>query len=198
MNTLIVYAHPNPRSFNAALRDVAVETLSQAGHAVVVSDLYAMRFDPVLQTPEIGGTLRPDAQAEVEKVRRADLLLFQFPDWWYGMPAILKGWIERIFAYGFAYDETHEYETGLLRGKKAMLSLTVGAPPEYFRQAPQRELMRVLEPIHYGYFAFVGIEVLPPFIVYGPSKMSEAERKKVLEEYREYLREIPRLEPLRF
>lgn len=76
MNLLIIYAHPNPNSFNASLRDLAVRALSQAGHSILLSDLY--------------------------KVQRADLLLFQFPDWWYGMPAIMKSWIDRVFAYGFA------------------------------------------------------------------------------------------------
>ncbi len=197
MNVLIIYAHPNPNSFNAALRDLAVRALSQAGHSILLSDLYAMRFNPVLTTKELLGDLS-DIQAEMDKVRRADLLLFQFPDWWYGMPAIMKGWIERVFAYGFAYDDEHSFESGLLRGKKAMLSLTVGAREEYFQQAPQRDLMRVLEPIHYGVFAYCGMEVLPPFIAYGPGEMSEAERKATLEAFREHLKKLLELTPLHF
>jgi len=197
MNVLIIYAHPNPNSFNAALRDLAVRALSQAGHSILLSDLYTMRFNPVLSAKELQGDLR-DIQPEIEKVRRADLLLFQFPDWWYGMPAIMKGWIERVFAYGFAYDDEHSFESGLLRGKKAMLSLTVGAREDYFRQAPQRDLMRVLEPIHYGVFAYCGMEVLPPFIAYGPGEMSEAERKATLEAFREHLKKLPELTPLCF
>lgn len=197
MNVLIVYAHPNPSSFNATLRDLAVRTLSQAGHSILLSDLYTMRFNPVLSAQELQGDLT-DIQPEIEKVRRADLLLFQFPDWWYGMPAIMKGWIDRVFAYGFAYDNQHSFENGLLRGKKAMLSLTVGAREDYFRQAPQRDLIRVLEPIHYGIFAYCGLEVLPPFIAYGPGEMSEAERKATLEAFRKHLKRLPELEPLRF
>jgi NAD(P)H dehydrogenase (quinone) len=197
MNVLIIYAHPNPGSFNAALRDLAVRALSQAGHSILLSDLYTMRFNPVLSAQELQGDLK-DIQPEIEKVRRADLLLFQFPDWWYGMPAIMKGWIDRVFAYGFAYDDEHSFENGLLRGKKAMLSLTVGAREDYFRQAPQRDLMRVLEPIHYGIFAYCGLEVLPPFIAYGPGEMSEAERKATLEAFRKHLKRLPELEPLRF
>lgn len=197
MNVLIIYAHPNPNSFNAALRDLAVRTLSHAGHSILLSDLYTMRFNPVLSAQELQGDLQ-DIQPEIEKARRADLLLFQFPNWWYGMPAIMKGWIDRVFAYGFAYDDEHSFENGLLRGKKAMLSLTVGAREDYFRQAPQRDLMRVLEPIHYGIFAYCGLEVLPPFIAYGPGEMSEAERKATLEAFREHLKKLPELEPLRF
>jgi len=197
MKVLIVYAHPNPNSFNAALRDLAVQALSQAGHSVLLSDLYDMRFNPVLSVQELQGNLQ-DIQPEIEKVRRADLLLFQFPDWWYGMPAIMKGWIDRVFAFGFAYDNEHSFENGLLRGKKAMLSVTVGAREDYFRQAPQRDLMRVLEPIHYGVLAYCGLEVLPPFIAYGPTEMNEAERKATLEAFREHLKKLPELRPLRF
>lgn len=195
MNVLIIYAHPSPNSFNAALRDLAVRALSQAGHSILLSDLYTMRFDPVLSAQELQGDLQ-SIQPEIEKVRQADLLLFQFPEWWYGMPAIMKGWIDRVFAYGFAYDDQHSFENGLLRGKKAMLSLTTGAREDYFRQAPQRDLMRVLEPIHYGIFAYCGLQVLPPFIAYGPRAMNEAERKATLEAFREHL--LKQHEPLRF
>ncbi|MBO1437958.1 NAD(P)H-dependent oxidoreductase [Meiothermus sp. CFH 77666] len=197
MNVLIIHAHPNPNSFNAALRDVAVRTLSRSGHSILLSDLYTMRFNPVLSARELQGDLS-EIQPEIDKVRRADLLLFQFPDWWYGMPAIMKGWIDRVFAFGFAYDDEHSFENGLLRGKKAMLSLTVGAREDYYRQAPQRDLMRVLEPIHYGILAYCGLEVLPPFIAYGPGEMSEAERKATLEAFREHLHKLPELKPLHF
>lgn len=186
MNVLIVYAHPNPASFNAAMRDVAVGALSRAGHSILLSDLYAMRFNPVMSLAELAGDLR-DIQGEMDKVRRADLLLFQFPDWWYNMPAIMRGWIDRVFAFGFAYDDEHSFENGLLLGKKAMVSMTVGSREDYFKQAPERDLMRVLEPIHYGVFKYVGMEVLPPYIVYGPGEMDDPERKAVLEDYRKYL-----------
>lgn len=197
MNILIIYAHPNPSSFNAALREVAVGTLSRAGHSILLSDLYTMRFNAVLSLRELEGDEHL-IKTEMDKVRRADLLLFQFPNWWYGMPAIMKGWIDRVFAFGFAYDIGREFETGLFKGKKALLSLTTQRRKDYYSAAPQRDLMRVLEPIHYGYLAFCGMEVLPPFIVYGPPEMSDAERKKALEAYRKYLMGLEALEPLKF
>ncbi|MDX2003863.1 MAG: NAD(P)H-dependent oxidoreductase [Meiothermus sp.] len=197
MNILIVYAHPNPNSFNAAMREVAVGALSRAGHSILTSDLYAMHFNPVLSARELAGDHHA-LKAEMSKVHRADMLLFQFPDWWYGMPAIMKGWVDRVFAQGFAYDEGQEFEKGLLRGKKAMISMTVGYPKSYYAQAPQRDLMRVLEPIHYGYFAYCGLEVLPPYVVYAPGGMSDAERRDVLEDYRLYLMELHKVKPLVF
>ncbi|RIH81167.1 Glutathione-regulated potassium-efflux system ancillary protein KefF [Meiothermus luteus] len=137
-------------------------------------------------------------EGEIEKVRRADLLLFLFPIWWYGMPAIMKGWIDRVFAYGFAYDEAHSFEHGLFRGKQALLCLTTGTRAAYYQEAPERDLLRVLEPIHYGVFAYCGMEVLPPFIAYGPAEMSEAERRETLGAFRGYLQRLAELKPLRF
>lgn len=197
MNVLIVYAHPNPASFNAALRQTAVGALSRAGHSILLSDLYAMHFNPALGKAELLGDLQ-HIQPELDKVRRADMLLFQFPLWWYTMPAIMKGWIDRVFAEGFAYGEGKEFETGLLKGKKAMLSFTVGAQKDYFQQVPQRDPMRIVEHIHYGMFAYVGLEVLPPYIVYAPGSMDDQGRKGALEHYRQYLQNLHQVEPLKF
>lgn len=197
MNVLIVYAHPSPGSFNAAMLQVALRILRQAGHSILLSDLYAMKFNPVLGLKELQGDYS-EIQPEIDKVRQAELLLFQFPNWWYGMPAIMKGWVDRVFAFGFAYDDHHSFESGLLRGKKAMLSMTVGARPDYYLEAPQRDLMRVLEPIHYGYFAYCGMEVLPPFIAYAPGEMRESERQATLEAFGEQLQKLPGIQSLYF
>ncbi|MER3444580.1 MAG: flavodoxin family protein [Meiothermus sp.] len=189
MKVLYVYANPKPRSFNSALLEAGLRALEAAAHEVELSDLYAMGFDPVLSAAEITGQMRPDAQSEIEKLRRADRLILQFPDWWYGPPAILKGWIDRVMAYGFAYDDTHEFETGFLQGKKGLVVMTVGYKADYYAAAPQRDLAHLLGPLHYGTFAFVGMQALPPFIAYGPRYMSEEERKACLEAYARHLLE---------
>jgi NAD(P)H dehydrogenase (quinone) len=120
---LIVYAHPEPQSLTRQLVEVSVQTLERQGHEVLRSDLYGMRwkavFDasdfPMRADPErlsfikesgrayYGGSQTADVIAEQEKVRAADAVLFQFPLWWFGMPAILKGWFDRVWAYGLAY-----------------------------------------------------------------------------------------------
>lgn len=107
MNIFIVYAHPEPRSFNGALKDKAVEILSASGHDVTVSDLYAMDFQPATGPQDFKGaradpdflsipreqayaletvSLSKDIVAEQEKLAAADLLILQFPVWWFGMP----------------------------------------------------------------------------------------------------------------
>jgi NAD(P)H dehydrogenase (quinone) len=142
MNVLIVYAHPNPRSFNAAMREAAVDTLTEAGHAVQVSDLYAMHFKATLdehdfkerQNPNffdptneqyhaaMRGSFADDIAKEIEKVDWANLVIFQFPLWWQSFPAILKGWCDRVLANGIAVNFA-TYDP-LLSGKKALLAFT--------------------------------------------------------------------------
>lgn len=123
MNVLLVYAHPEPKSLNGSLKNFALRHLEEAGHAVQVSDLYAMqwkaaldaddntarrpdtRFDPSLDSKHAfeNGTQAADIAREQDKLRWADALVLQFPLWWFSMPAILKGWVERVYAFGFAY-----------------------------------------------------------------------------------------------
>lgn len=209
MNVLIVYAHPEPKSFNGAMKDAATETLRGAGHDVVVSDLYALKFQPVAgpsdmtgdrEDPEFfslpkeqtkayqEGVTAPDIAAEVEKLKRADLLIFQFPIWWFGMPGILKGWADRVFARGFAYMFGRKYDTGMFRGKTALVAATTGTSADtYAPDGIDGDILAVLWPIHNGLFRYCGFDVLPPFIAYMPGRVGEAGRAAYLNEYRKRL-----------
>jgi putative NADPH-quinone reductase len=155
MNVLIVLAHPEPKSFNGALFDTAVRTFSALGDAVVTSDLYRMRFDPVsdrhnfrtvkdpsflkLQIEETYATERdafvPEIETEIRKIEACDLMILQFPLWWFGLPAILKGWADRVLAMGRTYGYGNIYATGKFRGKRALLSLTTGGLPRLTAKA---------------------------------------------------------------
>ena len=148
MKVFIVHAHAEPKSFNGALFQTAQDTLRAAGHAVVTSDLYAMKFDPVsdrrnfttvknpeffkqqieeMHATEVGG-FAPDVEAELRKMEACDLMIWQFPLWWFGLPAILKGWADRVFAMGRTYGGERFYENGVFKGKRALLSVTTGGP----------------------------------------------------------------------
>ena len=124
MNVLIIHAHNEPQSFNAALKDLAVDELQKQGHAVQVSDLYAMNWNPVASAADFGQRANPeyltyaleqrkgvenqtiaaDIRGELDKVQWADLLIFNFPIYWFSTPAILKGWFDRILMPGVAFD----------------------------------------------------------------------------------------------
>ena len=218
MNVLIVYAHPEPKSFNGAMKDLAVEALSAAGHEVVVSDLYAMGFDPVAGAHDVtgeridpaffslqkeqtaayeSGRTAPVIAAEMTKLERADLLILQFPIWWFGMPAILKGWADRVFARGFAYLPGRKYDTGMFKGKLAMVATTTGTSAEtYAPDGIDGDILSVLWPVHNGLLRYSGFDVLPPFAAYMPGRVGDDGCKAYLEAYRKRLDEIdttPRL-----
>lgn len=219
MNVLIVYAHPEPKSFNGALKDLAVRVLTEQGHQVQVSDLYAMNFKAVadrddfveLSNPEFfkyqleqihssqNGLFSPDIVAEMEKLRWADFVLFQFPLWWFSVPAILKGWIDRVFAMGFVYGGGMWYDKGGLKGKKAMLSLTTGGPAHiYSKDGINGDIDQILFPIHHGMLFFSGMEVLPPFIAWSVVSVSDEQRERYLEEFKQRLFTIESTEPIAF
>jgi NAD(P)H dehydrogenase (quinone) len=203
MRVLIVYAHHEPKSFNAALKDHAVARLEAAGHSVVVSDLYAQGFeasagpedftgdraDPAhfKYGPEGGrawetGTLSDDIVAEQAKLAQADALILQFPMWWFSLPAVLKGWIDRVFTVGFAYGGPAWYDNGKFRGKRAMLSLTTGSPaPSFSGRGLHGDMERILWPIHNGVLRFCGFDVLPPFVGYGPTLVGDEGRAAMLD-----------------
>jgi putative NADPH-quinone reductase len=108
MNTLVVYCHPDPQSFTAAVRDRAVGALRQCGDDVRVTDLYADRFDPLFSAEERDRHLEPGPDPAVAH-HAADLqwcrrLVLVYPTWWSGPPAMLKGWIERVWVRDVAFD----------------------------------------------------------------------------------------------
>src|SRR5260370_11962392 len=144
MNVLIGHAQPEPPSVNGALANRAVEVLTATGHEVELSDLYAMNFKAVVdwhdfeQQREAPAYLRVDREqtfsqehdllpgdikTEPAKIARADRVILQYPMWWLGMPAILKGWADRVFTRGFAYRPGRQYSTGILRRQLGLVSV---------------------------------------------------------------------------
>lgn len=201
MNVLIVFAHPEPQSLNGALLRCAVRQLEAAGHSVQVSDLYAMGFKATLDAEDFppgdgpfdpslasleglkSGEQHPQITAEQAKLDWADALILQFPLWWFSLPAILKGWVERVYAYGFAYgvgehSDQHwgdRYGEGRMAGKRAMLMVTTGGwESHYSPRGINGPIDELLFPIHHGVLHYPGFEVLPPFLVHRTSRVDEA------------------------
>jgi putative NADPH-quinone reductase len=108
MRVLMVYCHPREDSYCAALRDAALAALRERGHEVDLRDLYAEGFNPVLSAAERGvyhdlARNQDGIEADVAQLQRADALLLVYPTWWYGMPAMLKGWFDRIWVPGVTF-----------------------------------------------------------------------------------------------
>lgn len=217
MRVLIVHAHPEPKSFNGAMRDLAVSVLTEQGHTVDVSDLYAMRFNAVGGPSDFtemsgadhfkyqaeqriaaqNGTFVPEVQVEIEKLLRAEVVIFQFPLWWFSLPAILKGWVDRVFAMGVAYGPGQTYATGPLRGKRTMLALTTGGPEAaYMPGGRNGEISMQLYPIQHGILYFAGMDVLPPYVAWSPVRVEPDVRARYLAEYRERLLALETTQPL--
>ncbi|XP_013417651.1 ribosyldihydronicotinamide dehydrogenase [quinone] [Lingula anatina] len=219
LHVLIVYAHQEPKSFNGALKDVAVEVLRELGHTVEISDLYAQNFNPLCTRNDIkgellnpnhfkycqetqnaykNGTLSEDIVSEQEKLNRADLVIFQFPIYWMSFPAILKGWFDRVFTLGYAFTYEAMCDEGLLKGKRAMLSFTTGGRETAFTTTGIMGDMEVmLWPIQFGVLHFCGLEVLAPNIV-SPDYLDQSQREALLQEWATRLRHINQEKPLDF
>lgn len=207
MRVLIVHAHPEPKSFNGALTRTATAALTEAGHEVVVSDLYAMGFNPVSDRRNFTTVFDPDTyrqqaeeahavandglaadiEAELKKLDWCDTLILQFPLWWFGLPAMLKGWVDRVFVSGGrVYGGGRWYDNGVFAGKRAMCSLTVGGPASiYSEHGLNGPIGAILFPINHGMLYFTGFTVIEPFLVHAPARISAEERAAHLTRYRD-------------
>lgn len=221
---LIVHAHPDPASLNGALKDVAVERLGELGHRVLLSDLYATGWKAAFDGHDFldrrdarrlnfvaesghayaSGTQTPDVAAEQEKLAAADAVIFQFPFWWFGLPAILKGWVDRVFAYGLAYGyrgagNAHRYGEGGFAGKRALLSTTVGGPAiDYSPRGINGPLDDLLFPVTHGMLFFAGMTVLPTHAIYDVGRLGAADAAAAFRHWRARLERLFSDEPVAF
>lgn len=195
---LIVHAHPEPTSLTRTLVGVAAETLGSAGHVVLQSDLYAMGWRAVYGEADFPvradatrlnfvresghafehGHQPADVVEEQRKLLAADLVILQFPLWWFGMPAIMKGWIDRVWAYGLAYGRHGQgnrfrYGEGGLAGRRAMVSVTTGGPTaDYSPRGINGPIDQLLFPITHGTLFYPGMSVLKTHAVHGVGRMT--------------------------
>jgi NAD(P)H dehydrogenase (quinone) len=225
MKVLIVFAHPERRSLNGSLRDVAIKELEAQGHEVRVSDLYAEGWKSEVDRGDFPslpidarlavaasskqafetGTLTADVKGEIDKLLWADLLILQFPLWWFSMPAILKGWVDRVFAYGFGYGVGEHsdkrwgdrYGEGTLAGKRAMLIVTAGGwQDHYSARGINGPIDDLLFPINHGILYYPGYDVLPPFVIYQADRFDEAAFAAAAERLRMRMRTLATTSPI--
>lgn len=187
MNSHILLAHPEPKSFNGHLAELSRETMSAAGGNHTLSDLYTMDFDPregpwhypqraddtvfhaqsEQRASAEHGRIPEDVSEEIQRLLACDLLIVHFPLWWFGPPAILKGWMDRVFVYGHLYRSTMRYDTGIAVGKKVLACVTTGSSAENCAPNGREGDTRLhLWPILYP-FRYLGFDVLQPHIIHG-------------------------------
>ena len=218
MKFLCVLAHPEPASFTTSLARHGMRALEREGHVTDVADLYAMNFDPVSDRRNFVATANPDRfdqqaeekvasatmgfsvdlQKEMERLESCDVLVLQFPIWWLGMPAIMKGWIDRVFAIGVTYGGGRWFDRGMIRGKRAMIAVTIGGTERaYSPEGIYGRAADILRPINHGILAFCGFDVVEPFITYAPARKSEDERREIFAAYADRLLDIDNARRLR-
>jgi NAD(P)H dehydrogenase (quinone) len=212
MKILIVHAHHEPHSFCRALARCAEATFLAAGHTVDFADLYAEGFDPVsdrrnFNTVKDPAYLKqqieeahasavngfaPSLEHEIQRLEACDLLIFSYPLWWFGMPAILKGWVDRVFASGRIYGGPKLYENGLGQSRKRALVLmtTGGGEIAYNGRGFNPPIETIMTPIQHGVFWFNGFLPLKPFIAWSPVRITAEERSAYLDSLETRLTDI--------
>lgn len=180
MNVLIVYAHPNPNSFNAAIRDRIMLSLEQAGHDLRLRDLYDMHFDPVLDTAMLKQELPERIVIEQNHLRWADDVVFIYPLWWYDRPAILKGWCDQVFSNGFAFSYATGTHEGTLPIRRVLIISTAGGSEEDLKKLGGDDM--ALDPFARGTLGFCGVMDVRKRLFHSVPASSDQEREEMLQQ----------------
>lgn len=186
MKYLIVYAHPNPKSFNHAIKEIIEEKLKKAGNSFQTRDLYSIGFNPQLSGSDFAswqqGQSPLDIKTEQDYIKNSDVLIVIHPIWWFNMPAILKGYIDRVFSYKFAYGVNEKGPYGLLTDKKVILINTTGGAEENYVKFGYNDALK--KTIEEGTYGFCGIKVTMHKYFYAVPYVTDQARKKMLEDLR--------------
>ncbi len=190
MNTLIIFTHPNPNSYNKAILDIVIDGLETTDSNYKIRDLYSLAWDPVLTADDfkklLAGEVSEEVAREQELVTWADNLIFIFPIWWTGPPAILKGWFDRVFSLNFAYKKTENGEiVGLLSPKKAIVITTSGEDKQSMEQNCQMDVLELI--FRENIFAFCGFQETYHKNLYGVERASQSERQDMLQNVQHFI-----------
>lgn len=190
MKAVVIYAHPNPVSFVAAVVTVVEEELLNKGVEVRIKDLYGMNFNPVLSEEDFRGyhtgNLIQDIKQEQDDIAWADIVVMVAPVWWYSVPAMLKGYIDRVFSLGFAYEYTSNGPRGMLTGKKGLLITTSGADEKTAKATGMLDAIE--DSLGKGLFGFSGFAEHRYKNLFAVPTVSDADRKEMLTQIRELTR----------
>lgn len=182
MHVLTILDHPDPKSFSAAVANAFHDGAQSVGHTVELADLHAEGFDPRWSMADIAandvGIAPCDVREQQDRIARADVVGFVFPLFWWGMPAMTKGWIDRVWSWGWAYDQLEDPEISLQRPRTAILLVPAGAKSD---EMDERGYKAAIETAWIdgtlGYFGFKHREL----ILLNGSKGSDARRSALLQ-----------------
>lgn len=206
-NILVLFAHPDPKSFNGQLKDQAVSLFKKLGHTVKVVDLYQIKFNPVggphdfieLSTNDYfwyqneqkhaaeNNLFAKDVKEQIDNMQWADVIYFQFPMYWWSLPAILKGWWDRIIAYHVAYGGGKN-----LKGKAFMFSVTTGGPKSMYEPngLVGESVESILKPFIAISSKLMQFDVLPSFIAHGVNTLTTEHKKNLLVEHEKHIKSL--------
>lgn len=201
MNVLCVYAHPNEKSFNRAILDTMSAAFSQRGDSVKIKDLYAEEFSPILTASQLAaineGQVPQDVCDEQALIHWADTLVFIYPLWWFDRPAILKGWFDRVFTNGFAFEYDNQGVKGLLAEKRAVVVVTAGGAEEDFHRNTSAFLNRsndvaseLTRATTEGTLAFCGVTEITDRVYYAIPMLEDVDRAAILTELEQLVAEL--------
>lgn len=210
-NILIIHAHPEPKSFSSAIKDVICDEFQKAENEVRIVDLYDINFNPVASKLDFidrknseylnyaleqrnsyqSSTLSSDIKEQIDHIEWADLIIFNFPIYWFSVPAILKGWIDRVLISGPIYGGLRFYDKGGLVGKKAWPIFTLGGQPHMFGEnSVHGELFSMLSHFLRGTLGYVGLQVYTPFVAYHVPYITQENREDILSNLRNEIKDI--------
>lgn len=201
--TLIVTAHPEPKSFTNAWARKSAQACEVLGHTVLWSDLYDMGFDPVERASNFKnhvegahfdmlkeqdeatekGTFANDIATEQDKVRQADRIIFHYPIWWFKEPAILKGWFDRVLASSAMHTVDERYDNGRFKNTRALFCVNTGANAyECAPNGKEGDLEMLLWPMAHT-LRYLGMTTMKPVCAHGVHSYHEGDAKIELERY---------------
>lgn len=189
MKNLIIYAHPNSSSLNHFFKQTIVESLEKSNQEIVIRDLNEINFNPVLSLDDLNkqrlGTVTSDVQIEQDYITWADRIIFVYPIWWAGMPAIMKGYIDRVFSYGFAYQYNQGIQKGLLTGKSTIIVNSHGkSHAEYEANGMGKALILTSDT---GIFNYCSLEIQHHFYFDKADSISD---EKIIAEWKNQLQNV--------
>ncbi len=188
MNILLIYAHPDKESFLSLMKRTFVTAAEEAGNKVIIRDLLDIKFDPILGYNDLKrirqGKVSNDVKQEQDFIDWADLLVVMYPVWYMSMPAVIKGYFDRVFTKGFAFRFDGSTVHGLLENKRVFLISTSGLDKSLY------DTMYLIENLNhivdYGIFEFCGMEVVAHEYFWSIPFLSEEEKENILKEIKKW------------